>query len=70
MLLSSPSKTQPSLLSVTGTPVWMDEREEPDLDRVRRAMREHDERREEADQEPPEPRPREEPEPPEGDEDE
>lgn len=69
MLLSSPSKTQPSLLSVTGTPVYMAEREEPDLDRVREAMREHDARRDEAEDEPPEEPPREEP-PERGDEQE
>jgi endonuclease V-like protein UPF0215 family len=60
MLLSSPSKTQPSRLPATGTPVFMAERPEPDLDRVREAMRDHDERQEEKG-EPPEEPPREEP---------
>ena len=68
MLLSSPSRKEPSLLSVTGTPISMAERNEPDLDRVREAMREHDERQEEADEAPPGAPPREEP-PDDGDED-
>jgi hypothetical protein len=67
MLLSSPSATQRIRLSRRGNPVLMAERDQPDLDRVREALREHDERRD-AEQPPPEEPPRED-EPP-GDEDE
>lgn len=49
MLLSSPSTIQPNRLPPAGTPVLMAEREQPDLDRVREALREHDERREQED---------------------
>jgi hypothetical protein len=55
VLLSSPSAFQRNRLSWTGNPVGMAERDQPDLDRVREALREHDERREVEERDPPEP---------------
>ena len=62
MLLSSPSTIQRNGLGAAGNPVTMADRDEPDLDRVREALREHDERRE-SEQPPPERKPEPEPEP-------
>jgi hypothetical protein len=55
MLLSSPSVIQRNRLPRRGNPVVMAERDQPDLDRVREALREHDERREVEERDPPEP---------------
>jgi hypothetical protein len=65
VLLSSPSTIQPNRLPPRGTPVLMEERDPPDLDRVRETLREHDERSEQ-DEPPAEPPARDEP-PPEED---